>query len=42
MEQALLGFVQMNTAHNGMRLGQALFKVCNHLWIVDKVSPFRL
>ena len=40
MEQALLGFVQMNMAHNGMRLGQALFKVCNRLWIVDKVSPF--
>ena len=28
MEQALLGFVQMNMAHNGTCLGQALFKVC--------------
>ena len=38
MEQALLGFVQMNTAHNGARLGQALYKVCNRLHIVPKVS----
>ena len=27
IEQALLGFVQMNMAHNGMQLGQALYKV---------------
>ena len=38
MEQALLRFIQMNTAHNGACLGQALFKVCNHLQIVPKVS----
>jgi hypothetical protein len=38
MEQAILGFVQMNTAHNGARLGQALYKVCNRLEIVSKVS----
>ncbi|KAH9013685.1 hypothetical protein EDB84DRAFT_1444172 [Lactarius hengduanensis] len=28
VEQALLGFVQMNQAHNGKRLGRALYKVC--------------
>ena len=38
LELALLGFVQMNTAHNGACLGQALYKVCNHLQIVPKVS----
>ena len=38
IENALLGFVQMNTAHNGTRLGQALFKVCNCLQIMAKVS----
>jgi hypothetical protein len=37
---ALLGFIQMNTAHNGMRLGQALYKVCSRLWIVAKVSAY--
>jgi hypothetical protein len=38
VEQALLGFVQMNTAHNGVHLGQALYKVCNCLQIVPKVG----
>ena len=38
IEQALIGFVQMNTAHNGVCLGQALYKACNHLQIVPKVS----
>lgn len=28
----------MNTAHNGQRLGQALYKICNHLRIVHKVT----
>ena len=37
IETTLLGFVQMNTAHNGTRLGQALYKVCNRLRIVAKV-----
>jgi hypothetical protein len=27
----------MNTAHNGQRLGQALFKICQRLDIVHKV-----
>jgi hypothetical protein len=42
IEQALLGFVQMNMAHNGAHLGQALFLVCNHLHIVHKVSTISL
>jgi hypothetical protein len=29
----------MNTAHNGKRLGQALFKICFRLGIVHKVRP---
>lgn len=38
LEHALIGFTQMNTAHNGTRLGQALFKICSHLNILHKVS----
>jgi hypothetical protein len=38
LEHALLGFTRMNTAHNGQRLGQALYKICNRLRIVNKVS----
>ena len=37
-EHALLGFTQLNTAHNGTRLGQVLYKVCNCLNIVPKVG----
>jgi hypothetical protein len=36
-QHALLGFTQMNTAHNGIHLGQALFKNFNRLNIVHKV-----
>ena len=36
-EHALLGFTQMNTSHNGVRLGQALYKICDRLGIVHKV-----
>jgi hypothetical protein len=36
-QEALFGFTQMNTAHNGVRLGQALYKVCARLQIVHKV-----
>ena len=36
-QEALFGFTQMNTAHNGVRLGQALYKVCARLEIVHKV-----
>jgi len=38
VEQALLGFTQMNTAHNGARLGQALYKLCNRVRIIPKVG----
>jgi hypothetical protein len=37
-EHALLGFVQLDRAHNGTRLGQVLYKVCNRLGVVYKVS----
>ncbi len=37
-EHTLLGFTQMNMAHNGTWLGQALYKVCNRLEVVHKVS----
>ena len=42
LEHALLGFTRMNTAHNGVRLGQALFKICNRLGIVHKVIMFEI
>ena len=35
--EALFGFTQMNSAHNGVRLGQALYAICNRLGIVHKV-----
>jgi hypothetical protein len=38
LEHALFGFTRMNTAHNGRRLGQALYKIVNRLGIVRKVS----
>ena len=37
-QSALLGFVRMNSAHNGRRLGTALFKVCNRLDIAHKIG----
>ena len=42
IKQALLGFIQMNMAHNGACLGQVLYKVCNHLQIVPKVGNSKL
>src|SRR6266404_221893 len=38
LEGALLGFTQMNCAHDGKHLGQMLYKICNRLQIVHKVS----
>ncbi|KAF8798471.1 hypothetical protein BYT27DRAFT_7040239, partial [Phlegmacium glaucopus] len=38
IEHALLGFTQMNTAHNGTRLVQALYKICDRLGIVHKIG----
>jgi hypothetical protein len=40
LENALLGFTRMNTAHNGDRLGQALFKICDRLSVVHKVNHY--
>lgn len=37
-KNALLGFTRMNTALDGVRLGQALFKIYDWLHIVHKVS----
>ena len=36
-QSALLGFTQMNTAHNGVRLGRALFKIFARVGIIHKV-----
>ncbi|PPQ83391.1 hypothetical protein CVT24_006497, partial [Panaeolus cyanescens] len=36
--EALLGFTQLNTSHNGSRLGQALYKICDRLRIVHKIG----
>lgn len=33
----LMGFLQMNTAHDGVRLGRALFKIVKRLGFVHKV-----
>ncbi len=38
LQTALLGFVRMNNAHHGKRLGQALFRVAQRVGIVDKVN----
>ena len=38
VQTALLGFVQLNNAHNGQRLGQTLFKVVQRMRITHKVN----
>jgi len=35
---ALFGFTQMNSAHDGVRLGRALFNIVRRLGIVHKAS----
>ena len=37
VKSALFGFTQVNTVHNGKRLGQALYKVVKRLSISHKV-----
>lgn len=37
-KSALFGFTQMNSAHNGVRLGRALYKIAKRLGIAHKVS----
>jgi hypothetical protein len=38
LKSGLLGFTQINNAHNGERLGQALFKIIKRVGIEQKVS----
>jgi hypothetical protein len=38
IESALLGFAKVNNAHNGKRLGGALFKILDRVGIAQKVS----
>ena len=40
LKSALIGFTQLNNAHNGERLGQALFKVIERIGIGHKVTFF--
>lgn len=40
LHSALLGFTRLNNAHNGKRLGGALFKIVNRLGIAHKVQTF--
>jgi len=40
LQCAVLGFTQLNNAHNGQRLGQALFKIVDRVGIAHKVSSF--
>lgn len=37
LKSALLGFTQMNSAHNGVRLGRALYKIISRVGIRHKV-----
>lgn len=38
VKTALIGFTQMNNAHNGVRLGQALYLVVHRLGITHKIG----
>ena len=38
LKSGLLGFTQLNNAHNGERLGQALFKTIKRVGIEKKVG----
>ena len=42
LKSALIGFTQLNNAHNGERLGQALFKVIKRVGIENHVIFFYL
>jgi hypothetical protein len=42
LKSALIGFTRLNNAHNGHRLGQALFKVIKRVGIEHKVSKVML
>jgi hypothetical protein len=38
LKNDLLGFTRLNNAHNGKRLGQALFKIAGRVEIAHKVK----
>jgi hypothetical protein len=40
LKNALIGFTRLNNAHNGVRLGQALFKIIERVRIEHKASVF--
>jgi hypothetical protein len=42
LHSALLGFTRLNNAHNGKRLGGALFKIVDRLGIAHKASTYQL
>jgi hypothetical protein len=42
LKSALIGFTKLNNAHNGVWLGQALFKVIKRVGIENKVSEHSL
>jgi hypothetical protein len=42
VQTALLGFMQLNNAHNGTRLGQALFKIVSQPRIGHKVCVIKV
>lgn len=42
LRSALIGFVRLNNAHNGKRLGQALFKIVDRLGIAGRVGSRKL
>jgi hypothetical protein len=42
LHSALFGFVRLNNAHNGKRLGGALFKTVDRLGIAHKVDALQL
>ncbi|KIK79038.1 hypothetical protein PAXRUDRAFT_45472, partial [Paxillus rubicundulus Ve08.2h10] len=37
LQSAVFGFTQLNNAHHGRQLGQALFKICDQVGIAHKV-----
>jgi len=41
-QSALFGFTQMNTAHDGGRLGRALFKIVKRIGIEHKVCDIHV
>ena len=40
LHSTLFGFIQLNNAHHGKRLGGTLFKIVDHLGIAHKVSQY--